>query len=153
MRTLNYKHLMFLTIFLLLLFPAFGQTSADIENLLAERAISFEQAAWFILASALNEVPDSSQAAFALAVERGWIPAKAESGNPITFNGLSLLLMKAFEINGGMMYRFTENKRYAYRELRSREYITGRAYSGITVSGEQFLQILGNIMSDRGGEL
>ena len=137
---------------LLLMFPVFlpAQTAADLETVLQAPAITCEQAAWFTLAVALDEPPANPQAAFALALERGWLPAGARDTTPITCGGLAYLMMKAFDLTGGMMYRLTGNRRYAYREMKSRGYITGRVYSGLAVSGEQFLQILGNVTDDEG---
>ena len=140
----------FLFLFLLPLFAASGQTSADIERLLGEREITCEQAAWFTLAASLDEPPASPQAAFALALERGWLPAGAQNALPIDCSGLAFLLMKAFELKGGMMYSLTGNSRYAYREMKHRGYITGRVYPNLAVSGERFLQILGNVTDDEG---
>ena len=145
------KVLLFFAVFLLLFLPVFGQTSAEIESLLGEAEVSCEQAAYFTLAVALDQPPAASQAAFALAREKGWLPANAENGSPITFSGLSFLMMKAFDINGGIMYELTGSRRYAYREMKSRGFITGRAYSNLAVSGEQFLQILGNVADEDGG--
>ena len=152
MKKTKTKLLFVIIIFLFFLFPAFTQTAADIETMLYEKAVTFEQAAWLILASAMDEPPVNSQAAFVLAVEQGWISVNVSGGAPINFGNLSFLAMKAFDIKGGLMYRLFENRRYAFREMKNFGYITGRAYSGLNVSGEQFLQILGNIMTSLGGE-
>jgi hypothetical protein len=48
------------------------------------------------------------------------------------------------------MYRLFPGPRYAYREMTRRGFIEGRAYPDFTVSGERFLQILGNILSHTG---
>ena len=128
-----------------------GQIAAELEGLLEQKEVSCGQAASFALAMTSDDEPGSpamkSDAAFALVMERGWLPASSESGGPITMSGLSLLVMKAFDMKGGLMYRWTENPRYAYRELKYKGIIEGRAYSGRKVSGEQFLQIMGNVMS------
>ena len=78
------------------------------------------------------------------------LPAKSENDSRISCSGLSFLVMKAFNLKGGMMYRLTDNKRYAYRELKDRGIITGRAYSNKPVSGEQLLQMLINLSDDGG---
>ena len=147
------KGLLLLPVLLLPIFPAWSQSAADVESLLAQKEITFEQAAFFTCSAALNEPPATPSEAFAQARDRGWLPAQAESSGAVTMGGLSLLVMKAFDLNGGMMYRFFGNQRYAYREMKDRGYITGRAYQRLAVSGEQFLQILGDVTADLGGEL
>jgi len=136
--------------FLLPLCVAFGQTSADIEEVLGERAVTCEQATWFTLAAALDSQPANPQAAFTLALESGWLPADAQRSAPINGGSLAYLMMKAFDINGGIMYRLTGNRRYAYREMKYRGYIDASAYPNRAVSGEQFLQILSNVINDEG---
>jgi hypothetical protein len=130
---------------------AYGQSAAELESLLETGEITCSQAAYLVLAAA--EAPQANpEAAFAAAREKGWLPVKAESGDSITLSGLSLLMMKAFDLKGGLMYRFFPGGRYAYRTMTSRGFIEGRSYPTLKVSGEQFLQILGNILAERGNE-
>jgi hypothetical protein len=127
-----------------------GQTALEMESLLEAGEISFSQAAYFTLASALENPPENPEGAFVMALENGWFPARAERGNPLTLADLSLLIMKAFNLEGGLMYRFFPGGRYAYREMTSRGFIEGRAYPGMKVPGEQFLYILGNVLAQGG---
>ncbi|MDR1428650.1 MAG: hypothetical protein LBI85_00035 [Spirochaetaceae bacterium] len=126
---------------------AYGQTAAETESLLDAGEISFSQAAYFTLASVVETPPDDPEAAFAEAGKRGWLPAGADGGGSVTLGDLSLLLVKAFNLKGGLMYRFFPSSRYAYREMTSRGFIEGRAYPDLKVSGELFLRILGNILA------
>jgi hypothetical protein len=142
------RNLLFFVLFPLLLSPAFSQDAADIEALLGKAEVSCEQAVWFTLAMALDDAPKEAQAAFSLALDRGWLPAQARSDTPISYSSLSQLVMKAFDVKGGMMYRLLGNPRYAYRELKALGYIPGRVYSSQLVSGVQFLQILGNFTGE-----
>ena len=151
MNKLYFRLALFTFVFLFMFFPVFAQTSADIEAVLGEEQITFEQAAFFTLALATENQQDGPQAAFALVKERGWLPESTESGNVIDYKCLSYLIMKAFDLDGGLMYRLTGNQRYAYREMRSRGFLSGRVYSSLPVSGEQLLQILGNVTDEQGG--
>ena len=126
-----------------------GQTAIDIERLLDAKEITCSQAAYLVLAAALENPPQNPETAFGMALENGWLPAKSESGGGLTLGGLSLLMMKAFNIKGGLMYRLFPLGRYAYREMTSRGFIEGRSYSAFTVSGEQFLRILENVLARR----
>jgi hypothetical protein len=121
---------------------AWGQTAAEIESLLDVGEITCAQAAYFVFAAALEDPPQNPEAAFGMALEQGCLPAKSESNSSITMGGLSLLLMKALGIKGGLMCRLFPVGRYAFREMNNRGFIEGRSYSTFTVPGEQFLRIL-----------
>jgi hypothetical protein len=127
-----------------------AQTAAEMERILDTKEVTNTQAAYFTLASVLESPPPGQAGAFSLAQEQGWFPKNAEPGGPIKLKDLSLLMMKAFDLEGGLMYRLFPGPRYAYREMTRRGFIEGRAYPGFTVSGERFLQILGNILSHTG---
>jgi hypothetical protein len=154
---MRYSGLFFVFLFLLVLFPAFSQTPAEIERLIDEPAITCKQAAWFTLAVALD-LPEGSEQyvsehAFVTAQNYGWLYKDAERDAPITMAGLSYLLMNVFNIKGGLMYRLAKIPRYAYRELKSLGYISGDVYSNQKVSGGQFLQILENVTGGGRGEI
>ncbi|GHV96243.1 hypothetical protein AGMMS50293_25630 [Spirochaetia bacterium] len=125
---------------------AYSQTvpGSELEALLNTGKITCSQAAYFVLAAALENPPETREAAFGMAREQGWLSAGAES--PVTLGRLSLLIMKAFDLGGGLLYRLFPGPRYAYREMIGRGFIEGRAYSTLTVSGERFLHILGNVL-------
>jgi hypothetical protein len=129
-----------------------GQTAAEMESLLDTGEITCAQAAYFVLAAALEDPPQNPEAAFALAIEQGCLPAKSKSNGSITMGGFSLLLMKALDIKGGLLYRRFPVGRYAFREMTGRGFIEGRSYSTLRVSGEQFLRILENVLDKRGPE-
>jgi len=147
------RKLLYANIFFMFMLPALlpAQTAAELETVLETPVISCEQAAWFTLAAALDEPPVSSQTAFAQAVSRGWLK-KAAPDDPITLGKLSFLIMRAFEIKGGVMFSIFPGPRYAYRSMLSRSFIQGAADPAMTVSGERFLVILGKVLSAEGGE-
>ena len=64
----------------------------------------------------------------------------------MTIGELSLLLMKAFELKGGIMYSLVGGSRYAYREMKHLKLITDfRGASGL-VTGEFVVHALGNVI-------
>jgi hypothetical protein len=128
---------------------AWGQTAAEMEIFLDTAEITCSQAAYLVLAAARDNPPQNPEAAFGTALEQGWLPKKSESAGPITLGGLSLLVMKALDMKGGLMYRIFPLGRYAYREMTGRGFIEGRSYSTFTVSGEQFLRIVENVLARR----
>jgi hypothetical protein len=89
--------------------------------------------------------------AFDRAVSRGWLKNAASPDDPVTMGTLSFLMMKAFNIKGGMMYAIFPGPRYAFRTMVSRSFIQSPADPDLKVSGERFLQILGNVLNAEGG--
>jgi hypothetical protein len=141
-----------LWLFFLFLFsaPLPAQTAAEMDRLLDTKETAYAQAAYFILASALDEPPEDPSSAFALALEKGWFPGNAGPDSLITLRDLSLLMMGTFGLERGLMCRLFPGPRYAFREMTRQGFIEGRAYPGHTVSGERFLRILGNVLSRAG---
>jgi hypothetical protein len=125
---------------------AWGQTAVELEGLLQAEAVTYTQAAYFTLASAPGEAPATPDAAFAFAVGQGWLAEDVEPDASITLGEASLLMMKAFDLSGGMMYSFIPGPRYAARELSYRGYIQGRSDPSGELSGTWFLQILGRVV-------
>jgi len=148
---LTKKHIIFLS--LCLLIPAFlsAQTTADeIETLLNTGAVTYAQAARFVLeASDTLAVSDSGEA-FRYAKERNWLPKKVSANETARLDGISLLLMRSFDIKGGLLYTITKSPHFAYRELTYQETIQGRADPAMKVSGERLLFLTGRILSRLG---
>jgi hypothetical protein len=130
---------------------AVAQTAAELERVLALPAVSYGDAAWIVLNAAGAIPPESSRDdAWRYAADNNWLPKQAAAERPATLEGLSLLMMKAFNIRGGFMYGLFPSPRYGYRELVYRKLIQGRAYSAMTVSGERLLRIVSRILDYSG---
>jgi hypothetical protein len=132
--------------------PLYAQTAAELEDLLQVQAVSYEQAARFVLEAADITSPQDAAQSFAFAAERAWLPQKAAAEKPVTLAELSFLIMKAFDMKGGMMYAIAPGPRYAYRSMISRSFIQGTADPAMTLSGDRFLLILGNVLNAAGDE-
>ena len=141
--------LLFFGVCLLLSAPIFAQTAAELETLLTTKALSYEQAASFVLRAADVTSPGP---AFNYTAEQKWLPAKADPGDKATLDGVSLLVMEAFGIKGGIMYSIMKSPRYAYRELVHQGIIQGRADPDLTVSGERLLFMIGKVLDRIEGE-
>jgi hypothetical protein len=130
---------------------AAAQTAAELERVLALPAVSYGDAAWFVLGAAGTPLPDNSApGAYRFAADSRWLPKKTALETPLTLGGLSILIMKALNIHGGFMYALFPGPRYAYRELVYRKIIGGRAYSTLPVSGERFFHILSRALEFAG---
>jgi hypothetical protein len=128
----------------------FAQTAAELEALLATDAVSYGQAARFALLAA--DIADKSpEDAFSYAMERNWLPADAEKDTAAKLDGVSLLVMRAFNMKGGAFYTMMKTPHYAYRELLRQNIIQGRADSDMTVSGDLLLFIVNRVLELREG--
>ena len=137
---------------LLLAIPAFlpAQTAQAIEELLDTKAISNQQAAWLVLEAANISGPagvSGQAAAFRYAADRGWLPANVQGEGRVRLDQVCLLLMRAFDIKGGIFYSLFGSPHYAYRELTYLNVIQGRAEPGMAVSGELLLFMIGRVLS------
>ncbi|MDR2021214.1 MAG: hypothetical protein LBQ14_10680 [Treponema sp.] len=86
--------------------------------LLESNEVSFAQAARFTLVSAdlLDEVSTAAEA-YALALEKDWLPANARADKPVKLGELCFLIMNAFGRKGSFLYALFPGPRYAFREL------------------------------------
>jgi len=122
-------------------------TATEIETLLNTKSVTYAQAARFVLQAADVTAIRDPQEAFRYAAQRGWLPQRVSANDTARLDSVSLLLMRSFDIKGGMLYSITKSPHYAYRELAYMEIIQGRAEPGMNVSGETLLFITGRILS------
>jgi hypothetical protein len=144
------KKFVFLTAFITVTVFLFAQAADDMDRILNTEEITYTQAARFVLTAA-DALP-SGGGAFAAAQEKRWLPAGAEADSPISLGEVSLLIMKAFDLKGGIFYSLFPNSRYACRELVYLRIIQGRTDPGGRLDGRTFLQILGRVLTSTGEE-
>ncbi|MDR1419549.1 MAG: hypothetical protein LBI86_04185 [Treponema sp.] len=128
-----------------------SSTAAELDVLLNSASVTRAQAARFVLAAA--DIPPGNAAggaAFDAAKEKGWLPARAEAEGPATLGELSLLVMKAFGIKGGLMYTLFGGSRYACRELVHLRIVQEKNDPGARPDGEEFLRFLGRALTYSG---
>jgi len=128
---------------------AFSQTAERIERLLQQDRVSYRDAALLVLEASGRldtEKQTSADDAFSFAAERGWLPNDAQANGDAALGGLSLLVVQAFEINGGVLFSLFKNPHYAYRAMAYRGIIQGRADPQMLVSGELLLYTINKAM-------
>lgn len=129
---------------------AFGQSAEEMDALLADEVVSFARAARYVLPAAEILSEDiSEEEAFRAAQERGWVPLSAAPDDSIRLDQFSYLVMKSFSLKGGVCYSIFPGRRYAYRELLSRNYVQGRSDPSQALSGSRLVLILGHALDDR----
>jgi len=129
--------------------PLNAQTADFIQTLLQTKAVSYEQAARFVLEAA--DVTDSydktnGHDAIRLAIEKKWLPNKIRAQDKISLERLSLLIMRAFGLKGGPMYSIFHNAHYSYREMVFKDIIQGRSDPHMNVSGYAMMLIVNRLL-------
>ena len=143
------RKLSFIICLLFLLPVIHAQTAAELEAALESPAITCAQAASFIIRSV---DPEFAENAYDLALSRGWFKNERPDDH-VTMGRLSFMFMQAYDIKGGFMYSLFPGKRYAFRTMVSRSLIQGDSDPALTVAGDNFLLILGRVLSGQGGDL
>ncbi len=143
-------------LFMIVLLPAFAtsegaQSNTVVDALLAEKAATFGEAVYMVMA-AITAVPDTASVEDAVAAFQAqhWGIGVPDASSPITLGQYSFLLMRAFKIRGGIMYSLFPGPRYAARELAFRKLVSGDSSPYRTLSGAEVVQILGSVMSYEG---
>ena len=125
--------------------------SADwIDALLAKDGVTYADAAMLVLEAADVTAAPTVAAAFGYAAEQGWLPKGAAADDAARLDGLSLLVMRAFDFKGGLFYTLTGSPHHAYRELAYRNVIQGRADPMMSVSGDLLLFTVNRILALNG---
>lgn len=142
----RFRHLAFCSLTLIcflalpVILPAQTQSTAvEIETLLQTDVVTYSQAARFVLEASEAMITSNPEEAFSYAVQQKWLPESVESSDPVRLDKLSLLLMRSFELRGGIFYSLFKNPHYAYRELVYINVIQGRHDPRMLVSGERLL--------------
>jgi hypothetical protein len=112
-------------------------------------AVTWGQAARLILAARPTGLEFSEVEAFTALQTIAKLPRRAESNGETSLGDVSLIIMKAFGLSGGL-YRFFPNSHYACRELVYLGIIQGRSDPDMKVSGERLLRILGRTLDFTG---
>ena len=147
------KRVLAIAVILLFLVHAFipAQTAVELESVLGSPVVSCARAAQFVAASS-GSGSAAQQAAFEQAMKLGWFPRGTTGDEPITLDKLSFLIMKAFDMKGGMMYSLFPGPRSAFRAMVSRSFIQAASDPAMKPNGETFLIILGAVLNARGEE-
>ena len=123
-----------------------AQTAAEMETLLNTQAVTYAQAARFVLQAANAAAIANPVEAFRFAQEKDWLPQDVSPETPARLDGIALLFMRSFDIKGGLLYSLIKNPHYAYRELVYRQAIQGRVDPHMAVSGYQLIFITNRIL-------
>lgn len=140
---------------LLTIAVSFSQSAEKIDEILEIEKATFGQAT-YLIQTALNSESDGLDfnAAFDLfkSNNENLIKDSITASDVISTKTYAFLLMKAFGIKGGMMYRIYPCPRYAYRDLQYLAIIQGKNNPEALITGASMLQIFSRIDTVQGGE-
>lgn len=126
----------------------FAQSNKLIDELLDQKEAGYATTAYMVL-SAAGVIPEGSNPDSALAAlaEKNWGASVPTEPRSISLGEYSFLLMKAFEIPGGLMYSLIPGPRYAAREVAYLGFVREDTSPYRRVSGEEVMRILGSVLS------
>jgi hypothetical protein len=127
-----------------------AQSNAVVDELLAQEEATFGPTAYIVLTAA-GLLPEESDYRTAVAVveELEWFRGTLEPNEEVRLGRFAKMVLEAFEIRGGLMYRLFGSPRYAARELAYRDYIRGSSASRRRISGELVIRVVGRVMADQ----
>jgi hypothetical protein len=139
-----------LALFLAVL-PLEAQSNAVLDTLLDSREAAFGDTAYLVL-SAAKVIPEKATPADAVWTlqAKNWGIAGRPAKEPITVGEYSFLLMQAFEVRGGILYRLFPGPRYACRELAFLGLLEGSTAARRRLSGGEAVRILSRFLERRG---
>jgi hypothetical protein len=131
--------------------PLEAQSNTVIDALLGSREAAFGDAAYLVLSAAriIPEKATPDDAVWTLQA-RNFGVAGRSAKEPITLGEYAFLLMKAFDIRGGILYRVFPGPRYACRELAFLGLLEGYTAPNRRLAGDEALRILGRLLEQRG---
>jgi hypothetical protein len=123
-----------------------AQDAAFIERISSSNALSCAEAAYLVMVGAekTNEAESPDQALID-ARTLGAATTSMTGESPIRMDRFAFMIMKAFELKGGIFYSLFPSPRYAYRELISKGVIQGNADPADPVDGSMALRMTGRV--------
>lgn len=142
----------FIVAFVLLCGVLFAQSNERVDELLAQDAAQVGHTAYLIY-TASGAIDDSADlsAAVSAAIDSGAIPVGTSPEDPVDFGAFSYMLMEAFNVPGGIMYRIVPGRRYASREVVYQEWSRTRRAPGDLLDGDSVVRILSVFLNEQGG--
>lgn len=124
-----------------------AQSNEVVDELLDQESARYGPTAYIVLTAAGHLPEDAGyDMALAMVAERGFLRRRLDPEAEIRLGAFSKLVLEAFAIRGGLMYRIFGLPRYAARELAYRDYFRGSSAAGRSVSGEFVLRVVGRAL-------
>ena len=143
------KNKLILLGFLVLLLPVFlfSQSNTVIDEMLSKEKAGFGRTSYMVFTAAgLMRDNVTLEESLQYLDKLKWNMKDKESEEYITLGEYSFMLMKSFNLNGGIMYQVFPGPRYASRELFYLDLINENRDPNRYISGEEVIRILGRLL-------
>ena len=139
-------------IFIIIIFLSacmlYAQSNEQIDRIMGADKTTVADASLLILSSAgILDSDSESGIAVKYINEKKWYKTEIKGNDALTAGNASYLFMKAFKINGGLMYKIAPGPRYALREMKYNDILDKRAETSEIMTGEDFLIFLSEALS------
>ncbi len=126
----------------------FAQSNEIIDEILNQNALEYSYAVYLILSGAeLIPATATPEEALDTLKQQEWNIKIPEKTANITLGEYSYILMKVFNIPGGLMYRLLPGPRYAAREITYLGFISEKTSPYRSISGEEAVQLLSDVLN------
>jgi hypothetical protein len=133
-------------------FWAPAQSNEVLDRILAEEQLTYASAAYLLLVATGKAAEETSpQQAVSLAEQEGIALKGVRPAEGLSIGQYSFMLMRAFQLPGGIMYRIVPGPRYAAREMDYAGVIQGPAVPGMALSGNEAVRMLERVLHRREG--
>lgn len=126
---------------------AWGQSNTVLDTILSSKKATYGEAAYLAL-TATKRIPDSATLSLA-AVEleaQKWGISFTTANEPVTLGDYCYIIMKAFDMKGGIMYHLFPGPRYAARQIAYLGLVPGNTSPYRPLSGREAVDIIGNVL-------
>ena len=132
----------------------YAQLFQVMDELLVEETASFGKSVYMVLVAS-EKIPEESSVSDAVSAlqSKNWGIRMKEEASPITLGEICYLLMRAFDISGGIMYSLIPGPHYAAREMLYREILIDESDPGGPLSGEEVMTLVSRTIEFKEGTL
>lgn len=146
------RKLIVVSVFLLVaVLPIVSQSNEMIDKLLDEQKARFGLSAYLVLAAS-GKIPEEASVEDAMEAldNRSFSSLKKKTKDDfITFRELAYLVMQAFEMRGGIMYRIVPSPRYAYKEMLFINLLNANQKDRAPINSDEMIDLLSGVMEWR----
>jgi len=126
---------------------SYAQSNEVIDQFLETEIASYDLSVYLVLAGA-KLIPEDlpPQVALESLKQRNWGYSPEKSTNPLTVGDFSFMIMKSFNISGGIMFSLFPSPWYATREFNFRRFLVNPKKAGETMTSFEVVQALNNVI-------
>ncbi|MDC7125180.1 MAG: hypothetical protein PQJ46_06425 [Spirochaetales bacterium] len=147
---MNIRKIVLSSLFAITCAFTYAQSNEVIDEVLVQDKLTYGNGAYLVLtASEIIDESFSLEEAMSAGKEMGWIKDKKQIDAPISLGEYSFLIMKSFDMKGGLFYSIFPSPRYASRELAYQGYISKDSGAYRKLSGQEALSLIGQIVRKR----